>query len=79
MCPPQNSCCLCVSLQMISANKQLIENADTVQERIAQVQKEGEFADEWKICSADLGYIRLFMMKVQQNLHLIDITVELLF
>lgn len=30
---------------MISANKQLIENADAVQERIAQVQKEGEFID----------------------------------
>lgn len=33
---------LSASPQMISANRQLIENADGVQERIAQVQKEGE-------------------------------------
>ena len=28
-------------VQMIAAQKQLIENADSVQERIAQVQREG--------------------------------------
>uniref|UniRef100_A0A8C2K3E2 Phosphoinositide phospholipase C n=1 Tax=Cyprinus carpio TaxID=7962 RepID=A0A8C2K3E2_CYPCA len=32
---------VCILLQMISANKQLIENADGVHDRIAQVQKEG--------------------------------------
>lgn len=70
----------CVSLQMISANKQLIENADAVQERIAQVQKEGEFDEEEDICSVDLSYIRLFLMKVQhQNEYLIDIALEWLF
>lgn len=39
---------------MISANKQLIENAYAVQERIAQVLKEGEFVAGGYICSADL-------------------------
>lgn len=29
-------------VQMIAAQKQLIENADAVQERIAQVQREGK-------------------------------------
>lgn len=37
-----NTISLSLSLQMISAQKQLIENADTVQERIAQVQREGK-------------------------------------
>lgn len=54
-----------VSSQMISANKQLIENADAVQERIAQVQKEGEFVDGGLICSTDCGYVRPCMMKIQ--------------
>lgn len=31
-----------LSVQMIAAQKQLIENADAVQERIAQVQREGK-------------------------------------
>lgn len=54
-----------VCVQMIAAQKQLIENADAVQERVAQVQREGNVsAHEWNDCrtSGSAQIIRIYQM-----------------
>lgn len=44
---------------MIAAQKQLIENADAIQERIAMVQKEGKLWERWVVKGADMVIVNL--------------------